>query len=300
MTVGILAAVVVLVLVLAQVWTEVLWYDQLGFVEVLRTEWFTRGALFVVGAAIMAAAVWSSLTIGYRSRPVYAPSSVEQVNLDQYREAVEPLRRLVTVAGPAVLGFFAGVAASQQWETIQLWINAVPFGEVDPEFGLDLSFFVFVLPGLRFIVSFLMAVVVLSAIVAVATHYLYGGLRATGGEGDRTTRTARIHLATLGAVLMLLIAANQWLDRYSLLTKSGSRIDGATYADVNAVLPSKAILTGVAVLVAVMFAVAAVRGTWRLPAIGLGLMVVSAVVIGGIYPAVVQRFQVTPNAQELE
>ncbi len=299
-TVAVLAAVVVAVLVLAQIWTEVLWYNQLGFIEVLRTEWFTRGALFVLGGAIMAAAVWSSLTIGYRTRPVYAPTSPEQVNLDQYREAVEPLRRLVTVAGPAVLGFFAGVAASQQWETIQLWFNAVPFGEVDPQFGLDLSFFVFVLPGIRFIVSFLMAVVVLASIVAVATHYLYGGLRATGGEGDRTTRPARIHLATLGAFFMLLVAANQWLDRYSLLNKSGSRIDGATYADVNAVIPSKAILTGVAVLVAVMFAIAAVRGTWRLPAIGLGLMVVSAIVIGGIYPAVVQRFQVTPNAQELE
>jgi len=299
-TVGVLAAIVVAVLVLAQVWTEVLWYDQLGFLEVLRTEWFTRGALFLVGGALMSAAVWSSLAIGYRARPVYAPTSPEQVNLDQYREAVEPLRRLVTFAAPAVLGFFAGVAASQQWETIQLWLNAVPFGEVDPQFGMDISFFVFTLPGLRFIVSFLMAVVVLSGIVAVATHYLYGGLRATGTEGERTSRPARIHLAVIGAVLMLLIGANQWLDRFSLLTKSGNAIDGATYADVNAVMPSKAILTGVAVLVAVMFAVAALRGTWRLPVIGIGLMIVSAVVIGGIYPAIVQRFQVTPNAQELE
>ena len=299
-TIFVLGAIVVAVLILAQVWTEVLWFDQLGFIEVLRTEWLTRGALFVAGAALMAAAVWSSLAIGYRTRPVYAPTSPEQVNLDQYREAVEPLRRLVMVAGPAVLGFFAGVAASQQWETIQLWLNQVPFGETDPQFGLDLSFFVFTLPGLRFIVSFLMAVVVLAGIVALATHYLYGGLRATGGSGERTTRQARIHLATLGTIFMLLVAANQWLDRYSLLTKSGAAIDGATYADVNAVMPSKAILTGVAVLVAIMFAIAAVRGTWRLPAIGVGLMVVSAVVIGGIYPAIVQRFQVTPNAQELE
>ena len=299
-TVLVIGAIIVAVLILAQVWTEILWFDQLGFVEVLRTEWLTRGGLFLVGAALMAAAVWSSLAIGYRTRPVYAPTSPEQVNLDQYREAVEPLRKLVMVAAPAVLGFFAGVAASQQWESIQLWFNSVPFGEVDPQFGLDLSFFIFVLPGIRFVVSFLLAVVVLASIVAVATHYLYGGLRASSGEGARTTRPARIHLAVLGALFMLLIAANQWLDRYSLLTKSGGAIDGARYADVNAVLPSKAILTGVAVFVAVMFAIAAVRGTWRLPAIGVGLMVVSAVAIGGIYPAIVQRFQVEPNAQELE
>ena len=298
-TLTVLAVVVVAVLLLAQVWTEVLWYDQLGFLEVLRTQWFTRGVLFLVGGALMALGVWSSITLGYRSRPIYAPTTPQQVALDQYREAIEPLRRLVTVAGPGLLGLFAGAAASQQWETVQLWLNQVPFGETDPEFGLDIAFFVFTLPGLRFVVSFLMAVVVLSGIVAVATHYLYGGVR-TGGEGERTTRTARIHLASLGATLMVLVAANQWLDRYSLLTKQNDNVTGALYADVNAVMPSKAILTGVALLVAATFVVTAVRGSWRLPALGVGLMVVSAVVIGGIYPALVQRFQVAPNAQELE
>ncbi|MEK8225417.1 UPF0182 family protein [Oerskovia sp. M15] len=99
---------------------------------------------------------------------------------------------------------------------------------------------------------------------------------------------------------MLLIGANYWLDRYSLLSSTGDKFDGASYADVNAVIPSKAILTGVAILVALLFVLTAIRGNWRLPAIGVGLMVVSAIAIGGIYPAVVQRFQVTPNAQEFE
>jgi hypothetical protein len=48
---------------------------------------------------------------------------------------------------------------------------------------------------------------------------------------------------------MLLIAANYWLDRYSILMGSNDRFDGASYSDVHAVIPSKEILTGVAVLV---------------------------------------------------
>ncbi|NMR19028.1 UPF0182 family protein [Cellulomonas fimi] len=298
-TVVVLGALVVLLLILAQVWTEVLWFDQVGYLDVLRTEWLTRSLLFAAGFVVMAGAVAASLNVAYRSRPVYAPSTQEQANLDQYREAVEPLRKLVMVAGPALLGLFAGTAASQQWTTIQLWLNSVEFGRTDPQWGLDLSFFVFTLPGLRFVVSFLMAVVVLSGLGAIATHYLYGGLRL-GGQGPRTTRAARVQLSVLAAAFLLLVAANYWLDRYSLLTKAGEKFEGASYADVNAVIPSKGILAVVAVLVAALFLVTAVRGNWRIPAIGVGLMVVSAVAIGGIYPAVVQRFQVQPNAQELE
>ncbi|QTE30025.1 UPF0182 family membrane protein [Pengzhenrongella sicca] len=298
-TVVVLGVLVVIVLALARVWTEVLWFRELGYLEVLRTEWVTRGLLFVLGFALMAGTVALCLNIAYRSRPVYAPSNQEQANLDQYREAVEPLRKLVIIAGPALLGLFAGAAASQQWTTIQLWMNSVDFGEVDPQWGMDLSFFIFVLPGLRFVVSFLMAVVFLAGIGALATHYLYGGIRI-GGQGPRTTRTARIQLAVLAAIFLLLIAANYWLDRYSLLTKAGEKFEGASYADVNAVMPSKGILAVVAIVVAVLFLVTAIRGNWRIPAIGVGLMVVSAIAIGGIYPAVVQRFQVAPNAQELE
>ncbi|GEA86123.1 UPF0182 protein [Cellulomonas cellasea] len=296
-----LGVIVVLVLILAQVWTEVLWFDQLGYVGVLRTEWGTRAVLFALGFLLMAGGVAASLSFAYRSRPIYAPSTQEQASLDQYREAIEPLRRLVMVAGPAVLGLFAGGAASQQWSTVQLWMNAVPFGEKDPEYGLDIGFYVFTLPGLRFVVSFLMAVVVLSAIGGIATQYLYGGIRVGGPAGaPRTTPSARIHLSILGAALMLLIGANYWLDRYSVLTREGSRFEGASYTDVNAVIPSKAILAGVAVFVAILFVITAVRGNWRLPAIGLGLMVVAAVAVGGVYPAVVQRFQVTPNQQDAE
>ncbi|MFI2362395.1 UPF0182 family protein [Promicromonospora sp. NPDC019610] len=296
------AVVVAALLLLAQFWTEVMWFGQLGFSRVIWTEWGMRGALFAVGFLVMAGAVFWSFTAAYRSRPVYAPSTPEQATLDQYREAVEPLRRVVMIAAPVLIGFFAGVAASAQWRTVLLAFNSEPFGETDPQFGMDLGFFVFLLPALRFGVGFLISVVVIAGIAGVITHYLYGGLRVgpAAAGGPRTTPAARIHLAVIGAVLLLLIGANYWLDRYSILTNAGDRFDGASYSDVHAVIPAKGILTVVAIFVAALFVVTAFRGDWRLPAIGVGLMVVSAIAIGGIYPAVVQRFQVNPNAQELE
>ncbi|MFC8924072.1 UPF0182 family protein [Cellulosimicrobium sp. NPDC057127] len=300
--IAVVGVLVVLLLLLAQFWTEVLWFTQLDFERVLWTQWGTRIALFVGGFLVMGGLVFLSFSLAYRSRPIYAPSTPEQATLDQYREAIEPLRKVVMIVAPALVGFFAGAAAASQWQTVLLALNAVPFGTTDPQWGVDLSFYVFTLPAVRFLVSFLMAAVIISGIAAVATHYLYGGLRIGGGAdaGPRTTTAARVQLSVIAAVLMVLIAANYWLDRYSILTSSGDRFDGASYSDVHAVIPSKAILTGVALFVAALFVVAAVRGNWRLPAIGVGLMVVSAIAIGGIYPSVVQRFQVAPNAQDFE
>ncbi|MFC8797070.1 UPF0182 family protein [Promicromonospora sp. NPDC057138] len=296
------AIVIAALLLLAQFWTEVMWFGQVGFSRVIWTEWGMRAALFAAGFLIMGGAVFWSFTAAYRSRPIYAPSTPEQATLDQYREAVEPLRRVVMIAAPVLVGFFAGVAASAQWRTVLLAFNSEPFGQNDPQFGMDLGFFVFLLPALRFTVGFLISVVIIAGIAGLITHYLYGGLRVgpAAAGGPRTTTAARVHLAIVGAVLLLLFAANYWLDRYSILTNAGDRFDGASYSDVHAVIPAKGILTVVAIFVAALFIVTAFRGDWRLPAIGVGLMVVSAIAIGGIYPAVVQRFQVNPNAQELE
>ena len=301
-----IVALVVGLLVLAQLWTQVLWFDQLGFGQVLWTQWATRIVLFVLGFAIMAGGVAVSLQYAYRSRPVYAPSSNEQANLDQYREAIEPLRRLVMIVGPLVLGLFGGGAAAQRWQTVQLFLHRQHVGQADAQFHIDLGFYMFTLPLLRFIVSFLMTVTVLSLVGAVATHYLYGGLRiGAAAKGHRTTVQARRHLSILGAILMVLIAASYWMDRYSTLTKSTSANDrvefsGAAFTDVHAVIPAKAILAGAALFVAAVFIVNAFVSNWRLPVFGVGLMIVAAVVVGGIFPAIIQRFQVQPNQQAKE
>ena len=301
-TIGVLAVFLIGLFLAANLWTEVQWFNQLDFSEVLWTHWGMRAALFVVGFLVMGAAIWLSLRLAFKARPIYAPSTPEQATLDQYREAIEPLRRLMMLAIPAVLGVFAAGALSAKWEQVLLWWNRVPFGQPDPEHGLDVSFYVFTLPVLEFLVSFLLAVVVLSLVGSLVVHYLYGGIRIGGirkGE-NRTTTAARVQLSVVAALLMLLIGANYWLGRYSILMSGGERFEGASYSDVHAVIPAKGILTGVAVLVAAMFIATAIKGNWRLPAIGIGLMVVAAVVIGGIYPGIIQRFQVAPNAQELE
>lgn len=298
-TLVVLGVLVVGLALFAEIWTEVLWFNQVGFGSVYRTRLLTQVLLFLLGAGLMAGAVAASLSYAYRSRPVYAPVSPEQQSLDRYRESLEPLRRVVLVALPAALGMFAGSAASQQWETVLLWLNRVPFNEFDPQFDLDVGFYVFTLPLLRFVLGFLTAVVVLAGLAGAATHYLYGGLRLQS-RGERTTQAARVHLALLAGLLVLLQAGSYWLDRYSEVVDDSGLFTGAGYTGVNAVIPARTILAGIAVICALLFLATAFTGSWRVPAVGVALLVVSAIAIGGIYPAVVQRFQVQPSEQSRE
>jgi len=298
-TIAILAALAVVVSVGAGLWTDILWFDSLGFTNVFVTELTTKILLFTVGFVLTAALVASSLVIGYRARPVYAPVTAQQQNLDQYREAIEPLRRIATVGIPVVLGFLAGTGAAGQWKTFLLWRNGVDFGRTDPHFKMDISFFVFTLPWVRFVLGFLTMMLIMALIAAAFTHYVYGGLQLQA-RGERTTRAARTHLAILLASLVLVRAGTYWMDRYSLATKESPLLTGIRYTDANAVMPTKAILAVASLMTAGLFIAAIWTRSWRLPVIGVALLTVTAVVVGGIYPALIQNFTVKPSEKTKE
>ncbi len=203
-----------------------------------------------------------------------------------------------------MIGLVAGAAASGQWRTWLMWTNSTSFGEKDAQFGMDVSFYAFDLPFYEFVLGFAFSAVIVSLLTSALVHYLYGGLRLQG-PGRRASAGAQGHLAVLLGVFVLLKAVAYWLDRYALAVKTGSYkgVSGWTglrYVDANAFLPAKTILFFVAIICAVLFFLTPVRRTWAPALIGLGLMVLSAVLIGGLYPAIVQQFQVKPNEQAKE
>lgn len=293
----VVAAFVVLTVVLANVWTEVAWYRQAGYFEVWRTQWIARAVIFLVFGTLSAFAVWGSLRWARSIRP--APSGPRGTPLDQYREQIRPIERVVTKLLPLVVGLVAGGVMSGKWAQFLAFLNRTPFGVKDPQFNLDASFYVFTLPVLKDVVGFALAIAVLCAVLAAFVHLLYGGISG-GGRRFVASKGARTQLAILGFAVMVGIAATYMLGRFSLLLNTGNRFSGASYTDINAILPAKSILAGIAIVVGLMFLLVIWRGDWRIPATGVGLMALSAIVIGGIYPAIVHNFQVKPNEQEFE
>jgi len=295
-TAAILAVLIIAFFVFSGLYADVLWFDQLDFLEVLTTQWAALAIMFGIGFVSMALVVWASIAIAYRSRPVYVKLNSQ---LDRYQQVVEPLRRLAMYGIPIVLGIFLGVSTATRWTTVLQYLHRTPFGQIDPQFHLDVSFYVYELPLYRGIVAYASAVLLVAGFAALATCYLYGGIRVTGRE-VRVTRPARIQLAITAALYLGLQAVSIWFDQYATLTDDGSLITGAAYTDVNAVIPGRVILAGIAALVAVLALVTAIIGRWRLPLIGTALLIVSSLVIGSIYPAIIQRFQVEPSARTLE
>lgn len=294
------AILLVAFIAFTQVYTEILWFKQIDASQVFRTMWFTRGLTFLAGFVVMAVPVWLSLHLAFRNRPVYAPTTPRQENLDRYREAVEPLRKVATFAIPAVVGLLSGITASAHWNTVLQWMNSTSFGSQDAQFGMDKSFFVFVLPGLRLIGDQVGMAVLLSLIAALVGHYLFGGIRPGEQKGVILTKTAQWQLGITVGVLVLVQAGRLWLSRYERLTSTGGIVPGVTYTDDRAALPAMAIVAIAAVLVAFLFVYTAWKGNWRISLIATGTLIV----LGGIsiiaYPAMVQQFQVSPSQQSLE
>ena len=304
MTLGVLAVLGMAFTMFAGFWTDWLWYRSVNYSSVFTTTLWTKIGLFSVFGVLMALAVGFNIWLAHRLRPPLSAMSMEQQNLDRYRMSIAPYKKWLLFGITALVGLIAGASASGQWRTWLMWVNGVPFGQKDPQFKLDVSFYAFDLPWYRFLLGFGFAAAILSVIAAALTHYLYGGLRVTS-PGARATSAATGHLSVLIGVFVALKAVAYWLDRYGLAVKSSDfratdNWTGLRYVDANAYLPAKTILFCIAVICALLFFATLWRRTWQLPVIGFGLMVLSAILIGGLYPAIVQKFQVQPNEQAKE
>ncbi|MBF8252501.1 MAG: UPF0182 protein [Actinobacteria bacterium] len=297
-----IAIVVVISLALVSMsgfYADWLWFKSVNFTTVWSTVLVTKVVLFVVAGLVTATLILLNVVIAYKKRPLYVPMTVEADNLERYRAQIEPIKRWVVIGLGLALFYFAGTSGSMVWSTWLLFKNSTPFGVTDAQFNMDISFFAFRLPFWQTLIGWGISTLILAIIASAIVHYLYGGIRLQVQE-DRTTVAARVQLSVLLGGVVLLKAVAYWFDRYALALKESKLITGLTYTDVNAVLPAKAILAAIAVVCALLFFANIVRRSWVLPAAGTALLVVSSVLIAGIYPGAIQQFQVKPSESSKE
>jgi len=298
-TAGILVALGALFTSLSGFYIDWLWFKSVDFTSVWSKVLTTKVELFLITGFISSIIISLNIYLAYKRRPFYVPTSIELNSVERIRAQIEPILRWVFLGLFLAITYFAGTSGTLYWREWLLFKNSTSFGTKDAQFGLDISFFAFRLPLYQALISWAISALVLAALATVFVHYMYGGIR-TQGEGDRTTVAARVQLSILFGLIVLVKAVAYWFDRYALALKENRLITGATYTDVNATLPAKGILTGIAVVCALLFFANIVRKSWLLPAAGTALMVVSSVLIAGIYPGAVQQFQVKPSESSKE
>jgi uncharacterized membrane protein (UPF0182 family) len=295
-----LVAIVALFFLFSGIYTDYLWYDAVDYTSVFTGVVLTQIVLFLLGALLMVVIAGGNMLLAFRTRPMFGPAMFGGGSgADRYRMALDPHRKLIFIVGMGLLALFSGSSFAGQWQTWLEFINGVPSGKKDPLFGYDNSFFMFDLPFIRMILNFLFTAVIIAIVLAAITHYLYGGFRLQS-PGLHASRAARVHLSVLLGVFVLLKAVAYWVDRFDLVLSDRGFVHGASYTDVNAVLPAKTILAIIALICAVLFFAGVVRPGGMLPGVSFGLLVLSAILIGGVYPALVEQFQVKPNQQARE
>ena len=270
------------------IYTDWLWYNSLGYLDVFTKILVMRVWLFFGGFLVIGGLLVGNLYIAYRfSRG----ESVLPVPPDVLR-----LARLGIIAGVVLTVFIMslvfGIVAQGRWETFLVFFNRVSFDIADPQFDKDMSFHVAVMPMLHFLQGWFMGAVI-ATLVAVAALYL--AIFAVRGTRFVLTPKIRGHLAILAAFLMITIAAAHYLDIFELVFSGRGAAPGAGYTDVNARIPVLWLLVAIALVSAVGFGVSLYYGGLRLMIAAFTLWAVIAIVAGALYPVGFQRFRVKPD-----
>ncbi|NLD06133.1 MAG: UPF0182 family protein, partial [Synergistaceae bacterium] len=205
----------------------------------------------------------------------------------------------VIIVVAALLAIVNALNAMGSWGTFLQFMNPTPFGESDPLFGLDVGFYVFTLPFIKYIQSWLQGVLVVPLLGTFTSYFMTRSLSLDGTKLTTSSR-ARLHMSLLGALLLLLWGAGYWLARYDLLFSPTGVVFGAGYTDINILLPAYKILTAAAVAAAVLLLMNFYKPMWKMSAILIGVLLLLGWVARSFVPGLVQQYRVKPNEYELE
>ncbi|MCC7462357.1 MAG: UPF0182 family protein [Gammaproteobacteria bacterium] len=282
----------------AHLYTDWLWFGELGFEQVFLRILGTRAGLGAVVFVFAFLVLELNLRIAQgtlRQRPItlYGLDGSRTITLNTGR--LKPLLRV----GAAVAALLLALYAASRWNVLLMAWHAVPFGITDPILGFDVAFFVFQLPLLQFLHGIIFATVLLAVASTVAVHALGQSLAIDPMRGLIVSHAARRHLSVLAAALLLLLAFHAWLGIPKLLITPSGIVHGASNVDVHARLPMQWALI-VAALIGAALAAWQVTQTKYWPLLSAAGLCLAVVVLGNGYALLLQRFVVTPNEQVRE
>ncbi|HEY4485477.1 MAG TPA: UPF0182 family protein, partial [Nitrospiria bacterium] len=299
----ILIALLALVLLvsgnLISFYVDWLWFGEIGQLPVFKTILSAEVVLALSAGLAAFLALYINLSWAHRYRRAGQWHRTEEWLELPFRTQIDPFVSRIIPFLSALLALFSGLNGAAQWERFLLAKNAAVFGQADPVFGHDFGFYVFTLPVLDFLQGWLSGLLILSALFSAALYVYHGGLGITP-RGFFIDRAPRIHLLGLLGLFLVLKSAGYRLSAYELLFSSRGMVSGAIYADVHARIPALSLLTGLALLAALVVFVSAFGRGWRAPGIAVGGLFAASLLGVSLYPDLLHRFRVLPNEIMLE
>lgn len=287
---------------IATFYTDYLWFASVNLGGEWRRLFLVKTGLFLGFALAFFVLMWASLAVVDRLAPSELALGPEDELVRRYQDRVAPRKVLVRTVVSVVVALIAASGAIGQWKNYLLFVDGVYFSGAnsnDPQFHKNVGFFVYKLPFLSFVVSWAFVSLVVIAIVTVIAHYLNGGIRVQSGA-PKVASQVKMHVSVLLAGMALVKAFGYVLERYNLDLSQNGYVEGAGYTDVHARMPALTLLMWISLLAAVILLVNVRRRGWALPVLAVGLWAFVAIVVGAVYPALVQALKVNPAQDTLE
>ena len=284
---------------LAVLWTDQMWFSSVGLSKVFTTLLLVKFGLGLTFCAVFFFVMWGNLLLTDRFGARDLTFEPEDEVVRRFQNVVRPYAKRVYAVIALVMGIVAGLNAIGQWQKYLLFANSQSFHATDALFHKDLGFYVFTLPFVSFVVTWLLVSLIVTLVVTTGFHYLNGGIRATR-VAPRVAPRVKAHLSVIGAGIALMKAAGYVIAKWELVNSNNAFAQGAGYTDVHARMPALTILFFLSLAAAlILLANVRMRG-WSLPAVAVGLWAFVALVIGVLYPTILQALKVTPNQNSLE
>ncbi len=280
-------------------YTDYLWFQSVNLTNVWGYLLSTKVLLGVASVLITFALLWLNIWVADRGAPRALSPSQEDELARQYQRFVRPRAGRVRTAVAAALALFGGAGFASHWQEFILFRNGGNFGVKDPQFNMDIGFFVFKLPFLTTLLNWLLYTLVFALLVSLVVHYLQGSIRPQAAT-NRFATVVKKHVSILLALLALTRAAQYFLDRYRLSYSERGVVQGANYTDINFLLPALGLLTLISITAAVVLLLGVRSRSWSVPAITVALWGLVSVLVVSLIPAAVQRFSVEPSESQKE
>ena len=284
---------------LAVLWTDEMWFSSVGLSSVWSTLFLVKVGLGLTFGAIFFALMWGNLLLTDRFGARELSFEPEDEVVRRFQNAVRPFAGRIYALLAVLISLIAGLNATGQWQKYLLFAHSQPFHVKDALFHKDLSFYVFTLPFISFIVTWLLVSLIVVLIITTAFHYLNGGIRASR-TAPRVAPRVKAHLSVIGAGIALMKAAGYVIGKWELVNSTNGYVQGAGYTDVHARMPALTILFWLSLAAAVILLANVRSRGWSLPAVAVGLWLFVALVIGVLYPTILQAVKVSPAQSTLE
>lgn len=280
-------------------YTDWVWFLEVGYTQIFAKILLGKTLLGIAAGALLGLLLYVNVKTAAKPPSGFRFSARESVIELPPVELFDPMVQRLLLPGAVLVAFMALPQAVNQWQLVYLFFNATPFQNADPQFGLDLGFYIFRLPALLALYQWMIFALGLSFAATAAVYLLYRGIEYTP-QGLFLSDRARRHLLILLAALLFVKAGGYFLDRYELLFASRAAAFGAGYTDIYARLPALQVLT-IGALVLAAFCIAQIyRDGYRPVLWGIGALAVLHVLGLNAYPSLLQRFRVAPNEAAAE